>query len=171
MSFSAPYFPAFGLNTERYGVFFRIKSECGKIRTRKTPNTEYPSVLGPNARKYGPEKLRILTFFPLVLQRTCGKILVYLEPSQTSRAFFIFLGVFIIWILPLLQKFLRADISQTCNFFEAVVFLRMCLSIKFSEIFQNSSFVDEPLGLAASWFTLSFFKRIHFIRIPRLKKV
>ena len=32
-SFSRPYFPAFGLNTE-------IQSECGKIRTRKTPNTD-----------------------------------------------------------------------------------------------------------------------------------
>ena len=45
-----PVFPAFGLNTERYRVFLRIwteyglntlriQSECGKIRTRITPNT------------------------------------------------------------------------------------------------------------------------------------
>ena len=33
--FSGPYFPAFGLNTERYGVSLCIQSECGKIRTRK----------------------------------------------------------------------------------------------------------------------------------------
>ena len=33
--FSGPYFPAFGLNTERYGVSLRIQSECGKIRTGK----------------------------------------------------------------------------------------------------------------------------------------
>ena len=39
-SFSGPYFPAFGLNTERYSVSLRIQSECGKIRTRKTLNTE-----------------------------------------------------------------------------------------------------------------------------------
>ena len=38
-SYSGPYFPAFGLNTERYGVSLRIQSECGKIRTRITPNT------------------------------------------------------------------------------------------------------------------------------------
>ena len=38
--FSGPYSPAFGLNTERYSVSLRIKSECGKIRTRKTPNTD-----------------------------------------------------------------------------------------------------------------------------------
>ena len=31
---SGPYFPAFGLNKERYFVFLRIESECGKIRTR-----------------------------------------------------------------------------------------------------------------------------------------
>ena len=33
--FSGPYFPAFGLNTERYSVSLRIQSEYGKIRTRK----------------------------------------------------------------------------------------------------------------------------------------
>ena len=32
-SFSCPYFPAFGLN-------IRIQSECGKVRSRKTPNTD-----------------------------------------------------------------------------------------------------------------------------------
>ena len=30
-----PYFPAFGLNPERYFVSLRFQSECGKIRTRK----------------------------------------------------------------------------------------------------------------------------------------
>ena len=38
-SYSDPYFPAFGLNTERYSLSPRIQSECGKIRTRITPNT------------------------------------------------------------------------------------------------------------------------------------
>ena len=33
--FSGPYFPTFGLDTERYGVSLRIQSECGKMRTRK----------------------------------------------------------------------------------------------------------------------------------------
>ena len=37
--FSGPYFPAFGLNTGRYGVSLRIPSECEKTRTRRTPNT------------------------------------------------------------------------------------------------------------------------------------
>ena len=35
-----PYFLAVRLNTERYGVCLHIQSECGKIRTRKTPNTD-----------------------------------------------------------------------------------------------------------------------------------
>ena len=33
-------FSAFGLNTERYSVSLRIQSECGKIGTRITPNTD-----------------------------------------------------------------------------------------------------------------------------------
>ena len=39
-SYSGAHFPAFRLNTERYGVSLRIQSECGKMRTRITPNTE-----------------------------------------------------------------------------------------------------------------------------------
>ena len=38
-SYSGPDFPAFGLNTERYGVSLSIQSECEKMRTRITPNT------------------------------------------------------------------------------------------------------------------------------------
>ena len=34
-NFSGPYFPAFGLNTDRYEVSLRIQSKCGNIRTRK----------------------------------------------------------------------------------------------------------------------------------------
>ena len=39
-SFFGPYFPEFGLNTKRYGVSLRIQFEYGKIRSRKTPNTD-----------------------------------------------------------------------------------------------------------------------------------
>ena len=38
--FSGPYFSAFGLNTRRYEVSLCIQSKYGKIRTRKTPNTD-----------------------------------------------------------------------------------------------------------------------------------
>ena len=39
-SYSDPYFHTFGLNANRYSVSLRIQSECEKIRTRKTPNTD-----------------------------------------------------------------------------------------------------------------------------------
>ena len=39
-SYSGPYLPSFRLNTERYFVSLSIQSECGKIRTRITPNIE-----------------------------------------------------------------------------------------------------------------------------------
>ena len=35
-----PNFPAFGLNTERYGASLRIQSECSKIQTRITLNRD-----------------------------------------------------------------------------------------------------------------------------------
>ena len=39
LELSGPYFSAFRLNNERYCVSLRIQSECGKILTRITPNT------------------------------------------------------------------------------------------------------------------------------------
>ena len=39
-SYPGPYFTIFGLNTERYGVYLRIQSECGKMQTRITPNAD-----------------------------------------------------------------------------------------------------------------------------------
>ena len=39
-SYSGPYFPAFGLNVERWVVSVRNLSEYGEIRTRITPNTD-----------------------------------------------------------------------------------------------------------------------------------
>ena len=52
--FSGQYFPAFGLNTERYEVSLRIQSECGKIRTRKN------SVFGHIS--HSARRLKILFF-------------------------------------------------------------------------------------------------------------
>ena len=39
-SYYGSYFSAFGLNKERHGVSIRIQFECGKMRTRITPNTD-----------------------------------------------------------------------------------------------------------------------------------
>ena len=59
-SFSGLYFPAFGLNTERYSVSFRIQSECGKIRTTKTQNTEtfYVVAISPETLKLQREMIK-----------------------------------------------------------------------------------------------------------------
>ena len=40
-SFSGPYFPAFGLNTDRYSVSLRIQSECRKMRSKKALSTHF----------------------------------------------------------------------------------------------------------------------------------
>ena len=39
-SFSGLYFPVFGLNMKSYSVSLRIQSKLGKLRTRKTLNTD-----------------------------------------------------------------------------------------------------------------------------------
>ena len=39
-SFFGPFFPAFGLNTDRCGVYLRVLSEYGEIPTKITPNTD-----------------------------------------------------------------------------------------------------------------------------------
>ena len=44
-SYSGSHFPAFGLNTERYGVSLRIQSECVKMQTRITPSTDCKNAL------------------------------------------------------------------------------------------------------------------------------
>ena len=38
--YSELFWSTFGLNTGRYGVSFCIQSECGKIQTKITPNTD-----------------------------------------------------------------------------------------------------------------------------------
>ena len=38
--YTGPYFSTFELNTERYVLSVRIRSECRKMRTRITPNTD-----------------------------------------------------------------------------------------------------------------------------------
>ena len=39
-SYSGPHFPTFGLDRDRCSVSLRIQSECRKMRTRITPNTD-----------------------------------------------------------------------------------------------------------------------------------
>ena len=49
---SGPYFPVFGLNTEIYGVNFRIQSEYRKIRTRNNSVFGLFSRSGPSKKKF-----------------------------------------------------------------------------------------------------------------------
>ena len=66
-TYSGPHFPAFGLNTGRYSVYFRIQSQWGKIRTRITPNTEtFYAVF--KARERGCKIWGPRTIFALLLQ-------------------------------------------------------------------------------------------------------
>ena len=50
--FSGPYFPAFGLNTERYSINLRIQPECRKIRPRKNSVFGHFSRSDISIRKY-----------------------------------------------------------------------------------------------------------------------
>ena len=72
-SYSGPYFPAFELNTERYGVFLRIHSEFGKMRTRITPNTDTFHAVHPPARRCAKE---------IIVLKNCAKFKgIYLYQS------------------------------------------------------------------------------------------
>ena len=78
-SYSGPHFPAFGINTERYSVSPRSRSECGKMRTRITSNTDTFYAVKPfgildNEIKY--------SFFTTFMKTHC------LHQSNISFSFF-----------------------------------------------------------------------------------
>ena len=82
--FSGPYFPAFGLNTERFFVSFRIQSECGKIRTRKN------YIFGYFSRSDTREEMLYVLLIPFrtlpVIHRCLARIKVkFLSPSEIYR--------------------------------------------------------------------------------------
>ena len=61
-SFSGPYFPAVGLNRERYGVSLRIQPESGKIQSRTTRNTDSFHADLPQTLALGTWKVRVNNF-------------------------------------------------------------------------------------------------------------
>ena len=66
-SYFVPYFPAFGLNTKRNSVSLRIQSECGKIRTRITPNTDtFYLVYNSNCHKWIPKRKSMFTVWKYI---------------------------------------------------------------------------------------------------------
>ena len=62
-SFSGLYFPAFELNTERYSVSVRIKYEWGKIRARKTPNTDTFHAVSVKTKSAGRKNIFMLSMY------------------------------------------------------------------------------------------------------------
>ena len=60
-SFSGPYFPVFGLNTQIYSINFRIESEYEKIRTRKSSIFGHFSCSARNI--FTLQKIDILSLF------------------------------------------------------------------------------------------------------------
>ena len=56
-SYCGPHFPTLVLNTERSSVSLRIQSECGKMPTRITPNTDTFYVVKVFCRRAGQASL------------------------------------------------------------------------------------------------------------------
>ena len=83
-SFSGPHFPAFGLNTKIYRVILRVQDKFGKMRTRKTPNTDtfYAAHIEPSQCDFFRETekltpvnstvdIKIYAFYITVLKYIC----------------------------------------------------------------------------------------------------
>ena len=67
-SYSGLHFPAFGVNTERCKLFLFIQSECKKIWTRITPNTDTFHAVFDNESfgKNNIEEMFIATFSSVI---------------------------------------------------------------------------------------------------------
>ena len=89
--FSGRYFPAFGLNTERYSVSVRIQPECGKIQTRKNSVFEHFSGSSPPSNGEGLRDIqhsksmvldtRFHIWFIMTLYYELRQILLQYEPA------------------------------------------------------------------------------------------
>ena len=98
-SFSGPYFAAFRLNREINSVNLHIQSECEKMRTRKTPNTDtfYVVYLGHKQRKirqsfaelieYKCCNFTIVTVF-LKICSHCGKLYFLYKVGKSCQFYF-----------------------------------------------------------------------------------
>ena len=77
-SYSGPHFPAFGLNTERYGLSLRIQSECGKMRI--TPNMDAFYTMKPVNHRWWSFFASIwsLSFLHSIFNSLCNIFLIFL---------------------------------------------------------------------------------------------
>ena len=125
--FSGPYFPAFGLNTERYSVSLRIRSECEKIWTRKNLHirTFFMQCAALIIRLFGlivtlPQwtKLLLLLRYSVTGNRTWWYLLSYCSPSSSFSALFCsnkfmsvsFIGTFALCWKIFLGSFLKSSL-------------------------------------------------------------
>ena len=125
--FSGPYFPAFGLNTERYSVSFCIRSECEKIWTRKNLRirTFFMQCAALIIRLFGlivalPQwtKLLLLLRYSVTGNRTWWYLLSYCSPSSSFSALFCsnkfmsvsFIGTFALCWKIFLGSFLKSSL-------------------------------------------------------------
>ena len=106
--FSGPYFPAFGLNTERYSVSLRIRSECEKIWTRKNLHirTFFMQCAALIIRLFGlivalPQwtKLLLLLRYSVTGNKPDGIFFPIALPLQVFRPYFAATNL---WVSPLL---------------------------------------------------------------------
>ena len=125
-----PHFPTFGLNTGSYSVSLRIQSECGKIRTRITPNTDTFYAVDQSLRVAFPKetsKSRPEVFFKKVL----------LKISQSSQE-----------NTCVRDSFLAKLETSACNFIKKET-LAQVFSCEFCKISKNTFFY-RTLLVAAS---------------------
>ena len=126
-SSSGPYFPAFGLNTERYSVSLRIRSECEKIWTRKNLHirTFFMQCAALIIRLFGlivalPQwtKLLLLLRYSVTGNRTWWYLLSYCSPPSSFSALFCcnkfmsvsFIGTFALCWKIFLGSFLKSSL-------------------------------------------------------------
>ena len=77
-SYSCLHFPAFVLNTERYGISLRIQSKCGKMRNRMTRNTNTFCAVIDEARNYFIIKINQNELMSEEHKKVC-RVLKYIE--------------------------------------------------------------------------------------------
>ena len=98
-SYSSPYFPVFGLNTERYLVSLRIQSECGKILRISPYSVRMWENTDQNNSKYG-QFLRSAAKWLTIVRNASFERYKRFQKSNCSR-FFLWYPFFVHFALPL----------------------------------------------------------------------
>ena len=127
--FYGPYFPTFGLNTERYSVPLRLQCEWVEIQTRNTPNTDTFHTVVLQVWKSNDT----VSFFNLALFMVCDKHTMRLIQSGVScqNPFWRFVSIYLFFEAKLKSLFRMTEV----NVFDRTGKYNKCLRggwIKFS---------------------------------------